>query len=114
MHAAVHVAVYMHLTSNIHVLHADIKGKRKAIERIMEDIQHGIEDVNDSTCLDRIHALLSRASVSLRTTSPTSHVKLYEKKDHFFPTQKNETQLRFKKTKGNPGRTIKHLPLRYK
>jgi hypothetical protein len=34
----------------------------------------------------------------------------FVKKDHFYPTQKNETQLRFKKTTINAGRKDNMFP----
>jgi len=88
-------------------------GKRRAIELYL--IRSGIDSLNDGNALDRILALLTQASAAIKaTTLPTnSPPRQFEKMDHFFPTQKNETQLRFKQTGGNPGRKRKHVPLRW-
>ena len=55
----------------------------------------------------------TQASASLAAAETFDHkqVNAFVKKDHFAPTQKNETQLRFKITTP-PGRKKQHLPLR--
>ena len=47
------------------------------------------------------------------TASGSNIQQKFEKKDHFAPRQKNETQLSFTKTTNNPGRKQKYTPLRY-
>ena len=61
--------------------------------------------------LDRVLALLAQASVSIKAAvAPVEdQPQRLEKKDHFSPTQKNETQLKFKKTTANPGRKLRIL-----
>lgn len=62
--------------------------------------------------LDRILSLLMQADTSCRVLDSETNIKDFEKKDTFAPAQKNETQLRFKKTCGNPGRKKKNMPFR--
>lgn len=69
----------------------------------MERIEACIDDENDPNVLDRILALLVQADAAIQT-SATPQLKTFQKKDKFSPAQKNETQLRFKKTTGSPGR----------
>lgn len=64
--------------------------------------------------LDRILSLLMQADTScsvLGSETNKSNIKDFEKKETFAPAQKNETQLRFKKTCGNPGRKKKNVPI---
>ena len=56
--------------------------------------------------------LLIKADASI-TVSDGNIQQKFEKKDHFAPRQKDETQLCFTKTADNPGRKQKYMPLRY-
>ena len=86
-------------------------GRKKAINRYLEKIKLGIEDTNEPNTLDRILALLMKVDASITVSDSTIQEK-FDKKDHFAPRQKNETQLRFTKTIDNPGRKQKYIPLR--
>ena len=93
-----------------------IATKKKAVLSVLEDIKKGVDDLNDSNGLDRVLALLNQAFSSIKaeiTPKDTDNLH-FEKKDHFYPTQKNETQLKFKKTTTNPGRKRQNVPLRCK
>ena len=78
----------------------------------MDDIRAGIDGVNDPNGLDRVVSLLVQASASIKAVVVPMNTKIqhFEKKDYFHPTQKNETQLKFKKTTLNPGRRKKTSP----
>ena len=78
----------------------------------MEKIKDTIDEVDDLHTLDRILALLMQADTSTRALETDIRIKEFDRKDHFPPAQKNEVQLRFKKTCGNPGRKKKYTPLR--
>jgi len=94
--------------------HIDIAAKRKVVVSTLDEIKCGVEGLNDSDALDRILALLTQASASIKAAViPVEYQpQRLEKKDHFFPTQKNETQLKFMKTTANPGRKPQNIPLR--
>ena len=88
--------------------------KKNAVLLIIDDISKAIENVNDTNALDRVLALLTQVSTSIKAaTMPLgTETMQFEKKDHFHPTEKNETQLRFKKTTTNPGRKKQNIPLK--
>lgn len=73
--------------------------KKKAVQTVLDEIKNGIEDLDDSNGLDRILALLTQASASIKAAvSPRDNhnqVKEFEKKEHFFPRQKNEIQKNY-------------------
>ena len=91
----------------------DIAGKKKAIQVYLDKIKNGIGSINDQHTLDRILSLLMQVDTSCRVINNDVNIKDFEKKDTFAPAQKNETQLRFKKTCANPGRKKKNIPFRY-
>lgn len=62
--------------------------------------------------LDHVLALLMQADASCKVLDDRSNIKEFERQDIFASAQKNETQLRFKKTCENPGRKKKHTPFR--
>ena len=114
VHALFHCSHYiieLHKTISVAT---DIAGRKKAIQVYLDKIKNGIEKTNDQHILDRILSLLIQADTSYRVLESESEtdIKEFEKKDTFAPAQKNEIQLRFKKTCGNPGRKKKHMPLR--
>lgn len=102
----------LHLTRYYFI---DVTGKKKAIHNLLDDIRDNIDCLDDPNILERVLALLTQASVGIKAAvpAPVDSLKEFEKKDYFAPTQKNETQLRFKKTSGNPGRKRKYVPMRY-
>ena len=87
-------------------------GKKKAILHYLENIKSKIEDIDQPDALDRILALLIQADASTRILETEKTPREFETNDYFAPAQKNEVQLRFKKTCGNPGRKQKYIPLR--
>ena len=93
-----------------------INGRKKTIQQYAAAITSNIQDVDDPNTLDRVLALLTQASASLTAAaeacSDNKQVNTFVKKDHFAPTQKNETQLRFKRTTKPPGRKKQYIPLR--
>ena len=66
-----------------------------------------MENTNDVNLLDRIRTLLMQAASSSNACTTDDNTHSFKIKDQFAPTQKNETQLRFKKTSVNPGRKSK-------
>lgn len=62
------------------------------------------------TLLLQAHATMTAATTLASATTVTEK---FEKKEHFFPAQKNEIQLRFKQTIAKPGRKKQTVPLRY-
>lgn len=50
-----------------------------------------------------------QAASSARVPLNDDNITEFKIKDHFVSTQKNETQLRFKKTSADPGRKPKHV-----
>jgi len=105
---------------HIHCVHilatsfaTDIAGKKKAIQLYLDRIKNGVEKIYDHHMLDHVLALLMQADASCKVLDDrNNNIKEFERKDIFAPAQKNETQLRFKKTCGNPGRKKKHTPFR--
>ena len=89
--------------------------KRKAIEDFATEIVRAAEEIDDDNTLDRVLTQLSQthAAMTAATTTKPATIKNFEKKEHFFPAQKNETQLRFKQTIAKPGRKKQTVPLRY-
>ena len=88
--------------------------KRKAIEDCATEIVHAAHEIDDDNTLDRIMTqLLQTLGTATTTESATTCIKNFEKKEHFFPAQKNEIQLRFKQTIAKPGRKKQTVPLRY-
>ena len=91
----------------------DIAGKKKAIQLYLDRIKNGVEEMHDQHMLDHILALLMQADASCKVLeNRRANIKEFEKKDIFAPAQKNETQLRFKKTCENPGRKKRLTPFR--
>ena len=88
----------------------DIMAKKKAALLVVDEIKKGIDGLNDPNGMDRVLALLSQASASIKAAMVPmdTQTQPFEKKDHFYPTQKNETQLKFRKTTTSPGRKKKH------
>ena len=84
------------------------------MQQLATTITSDVQNVDDPNTLDRVLALMTQASASLAAAETFDHkqVNAFVKKDHFAPTQKNETQLRFKITTKPPGRKKQHLPLR--
>ena len=80
----------------------------------MNNIKGRIEDLNDANTLDRVLALLTKASAAIKAVAihDNDPSNQFQKKDHFFPKQKKETQLVFKKTVINPGRKKQHATMR--
>ena len=99
----------------IYIVHIQaINARKKTIQQYATIIASAVQNVNDPNTLDRVIALMTQASASLTAaaTSDDKQTNSFVKKDHFAPTQKNETQLRFKTTTKTPGRKKQHLPLR--
>ena len=94
-----HVLSYLPYTC----INTDVVAKKKAVVSVLDEIKEGIDAINDSNAINRVLALLLQASASIKAASiPMDTETLqFEKKDHFYPTQKNEIQLRFKKTTTN-------------
>jgi len=79
----------------------------------LDKIKNGIEKMHDQHMLDHVLALLMQADASCRVLQENdANIKEFEKKDTFAPAQKNEKQLHFKKTCGNPGRKKQNTPFR--
>ena len=90
--------------------------RRNTIKRCAAKIVSAVDEVDDLSGLDRVLTLLTKALASLNvatSSSTQSKVIPFDKKDHFGPTQKNETQLSFKQTTSKPGRKRQLLPIRY-
>ena len=89
--------------------------KKRAILSVLDEIKEGIDGINDGNGLNRVLALLTQASASIKAAAipMDTQIQQLKKKDHFYPTQKNEIQLRFKKTASNPGRKKLNVTLRY-
>ena len=90
----------------------DVLGRKKAINKYLENIKFSVDSIDDPNTLDRMLALLMKANASGTTISDRNPPYKFEKKDHFAPRQKNEIQFRFTKTSENPGRKQKNIPLR--
>ena len=87
--------------------------KKNAIKQYLEEIKNNTDDLDDPNALDRVLSLLTQASAGHKVKLASSDGNLkFNKKDHFYPTQRNETQLKFCKTAGNPGRRQKYVQLR--
>ena len=68
-------------------VYVGIATKKKAVLSVLEDIKKGVDDLNG---LDRVLALLNQAFSSIKaaiTPKDTDNLH-FEKKDHFYPTQK--------------------------
>ena len=104
----------MHYYISLYCCYSDITGKKAAIGIYLNNIKGRIDDLNDANTLDRVLALLTKASAAIKAVAihDSDLPNQFQKKDHFFPTQKNETQLVFKKTVTNPGRKKQHAPMR--
>lgn len=89
--------------------------KKKTIKAYIDEISSHIDNVEDPNVLDRALVLLTQTSTVIKASeSPEyTHLKSFDKKDKFSPTQKNETQLHFKKTVGNSGRKKQTVIMRY-
>ena len=103
------------LSTNSHLKYSTATTtKRKAIEDFATEIVRAAEEIDDDNTLDRVLTQLSQthaAMTAATTTKPaTTCIKNFEKKEHFFPAQKNETQLRFKQTIAKPGRKKQTVP----
>ena len=98
----------------IYTINVVLNARKKTIQQYATAIASAVENVNDPNTLDRVIALMTQASVSLKAAkdSDDKQVNAFVKKDQFAPTQKNETQLRFKITTKPPGRKKQHLPMR--
>ncbi|XP_065902962.1 uncharacterized protein [Dysidea avara] len=84
---------------------SDIAGRKKAIQLYLDKIKNGIDKMYDQHMLDHVLAILMQADSSCRVLEENdTNIKEFEKKETFAPAQKNEKQLVFKKTCGNPGR----------
>lgn len=88
--------------------------KKKSIMDHLENIKGHIHDVDDPDTIDRVYALLIQTNEAIRIAAANedSQLKKFIKKDHFFPTQKNEKQLTFKKTTADPGRKKRSLSMK--
>ena len=80
--------------------------------QIIDIYKSSVDSIDDPNTFDRILALLMKADTSTLISNSNPHYK-FNKRDHFAPRQKNETQLCFTKTSENPGRKQKNIPLRY-
>ena len=76
------------------------------MQQLATTITSDVQNVDDPNTLDRVLSLMTQASASLAAAETFDHkqVNAFVKKDHFAPTKKNETQLRFKITTKPPGR----------
>ena len=92
-----------------------VMARRNAIKQSVAMIASAVNEVDDLNALERVLTLLTKASDSLdaATLSCSTVLVPFDKKDHFGPTQKNETQLRFKQTIAKPGRKPQLLPIGY-
>lgn len=90
--------------------YTEVLGRMTAINQYLYKIKLGVDYINEPNTLDRILALLIKADASI-TVSDSNIQQKFEKKDHFAPRQKNETQLLFTKTADNYH--WKYMPLRY-
>lgn len=94
------------------VINLDTAGKKREILHYIDEITSAVNNIEDANVLDRMLSLLMQAASSSKvSTEETSQA--FTIKDKFAPAQKNETQLRFKKTCANPGRKAKTLTMRY-
>ena len=91
----------------------DITGRKRAIKHYIDEISSAVGSIDDVNTLDRILSLLMQATSSVKVLSSEDNTMEFEIKDHFAPTQKNETQLQFKKTCADPGRKSKQHIMRY-
>ena len=74
---------------------SDITGKKAAIGIYLNNIKGRIDDLNDANTLDRVLALLTKASATIKAVAIHDNDPLnqFQKKDHFFPTQKMRLNL---------------------
>ena len=77
----------------------------------LDKIKNGIEKINDQHMLDQILSLLMQADTTCRVLDSETNIKDFGK-GYLCASTKNETQLRFKKTCGNPGRKKTNMPFR--
>ena len=90
-----------------------VDGKKKVIDKEIQEICASVNIVEDHHILDHTLATLTQLSRSLQT-----HLDRNDKnnsefpiKDHFAPSQKNEKQLTFTRTTAPAGRKKKDLKL---
>jgi len=69
--------------------------------------------MEDTNALDRMLSLLMQAASSSKISTTDETGQVFTIKDKFAPAQKNETQLRFKKTCADPGRKAKARSMKY-
>lgn len=88
----------------------DLTVKKKEIKQYLEQMLLTIEDSN---ILDRVQALLIKASAAMQSVSGDKDIKPFVGSDKFAPAKKNEVQLRFKQTTHTAGRKKKDSILKY-
>ena len=93
--------------SLVHSTVAAIEGRVDAVHQHISDITNILDKVSDSGALDHTMSLLSQASSALKaaveTKQPSAPVP-FKTTIHFPPAQKNEIQLRFRRSAKKPGR----------
>ena len=79
----------------------------EAVRKHLSDITNILGQVHDSGALDHTISLLSQASSVLKAPVETKQPSVpvsFKTTTHFAPAQKNEIQLRFRRTARKPGR----------
>ena len=79
----------------------------EAARKHLSDITNILDKVNDSGALDRTISLLSQATSVLKASAEIKQPSVpvsFKTTTHFAPAQKNEIQLRFRRTARKPGR----------
>ncbi|XP_065902011.1 uncharacterized protein [Dysidea avara] len=86
---------------------SDTAGKKREILHYVDEITFAVNNIEDTNVLDRMLSLLMQAASSSKVCTREETSQTFTIKDKFAPAQKNETQLRFKKTCADPGRKTK-------
>ena len=94
-------------------INLDTAGKKREILHYVDEITFAVNNIEDTNVLDRMLSLLMQAASSSKVCTREETSQTFTIKDKFAPAQKNETQLRFKKTCADSGRKTKASTMRY-
>ena len=80
----------MHYYISLYCCYSDITGKKAAIGIYLNNIKGRIDDMNDANTLDKVLALLTKASAAIKAVAihDSDPPNQFLKKDHFFQCKK--------------------------
>ena len=99
--------------SLVHGINTAIEGRVHLLHKHLSDITNILDKVSDSCALDHTISLLSQASSTLKATVETKQPSVpvpFKTTTHFAPAQRNEIQLRFRRSTKKQEERKPHLP----